>query len=64
MKPTRFVLLFMSMFYLAAWLPCSCQQTVGVFLNTEEAEAGYTFFAPVGSTDTFLIDMEGRLVRR
>ncbi len=37
-------------------------QTVGLFLNTDEAWEGYTLFAPMGYRDTYLIDMEGRLV--
>lgn len=38
------------------------EQTVGVFVNEPGAYPGYTLFAPVSSTTTYLIDMEGRLV--
>ncbi len=37
-------------------------QTVGLFLNMPGATPGYTLFAPVGSTTTYLIDSYGRLV--
>jgi len=39
----------------------SGQQTVGLFLNTDESYDGYTLFAPIGSTTTFLIDNCGEL---
>lgn len=38
------------------------ERTVGLLLNTEDAWEGYTLFAPLRSTTTYLIDMEGRLV--
>jgi hypothetical protein len=34
----------------------------GLLLNTEGAFKGYTLFAPIGSTKTFLIDMDGHVV--
>ncbi|MFQ5498483.1 MAG: aryl-sulfate sulfotransferase [Candidatus Zixiibacteriota bacterium] len=37
-------------------------QTVGLFLNDTAAFEGYTFFAPMTSTETYLIDMFGREV--
>ena len=37
-------------------------QTVGLFLNNPGATPGYTLFAPIGSTTTYLIDSYGRLV--
>ncbi|MCF8373890.1 MAG: aryl-sulfate sulfotransferase [Bacteroidales bacterium] len=38
------------------------QQTIGLFLNTEESYNGYTLFAPMRNTSTFLIDNCGELV--
>jgi len=38
-------------------------QTVGLFLNTPKAFAGYTLFAPKHYTDTYLIDNQGQIVR-
>ena len=49
----------------AATAPPSARaaQTVGLFLNdSTRASAGYTLFAPVRSTTTYLIDMHGLLV--
>ncbi len=39
-------------------------QTVGLFLNTPQAFAGYTLMAPKHNTVTYLIDNEGRIVHR
>jgi hypothetical protein len=38
------------------------QQTVGLFLNTTNAFEGYTLFAPINSTETYLIDNCGEKV--
>lgn len=38
------------------------QQTVGLFLNTPNAFEGYTLFAPINSTETYLIDNCGEKV--
>jgi len=38
------------------------QQTVGLFLNTADAFDGYTLFAPINSTETYLIDNCGEKV--
>jgi hypothetical protein len=38
-------------------------QTVGLFLNDARAQDGYTLFAPIGYTSTYLIDNRGLLVR-
>ncbi len=38
-------------------------RTVGVLLNTDDAFAGYTLFSGLRSKTTYLIDMEGRIVR-
>lgn len=39
-------------------------QTVGLFLNTPKAFAGYTLFAPKHNTVTYLIDNAGRVVHQ
>ena len=39
-------------------------QTVGVFLNTPKAFAGYTLFAPKHNTVTYLMDNAGRIVHQ
>lgn len=41
----------------------SAQQTVGLFTNTPQAHNGYTLFAPMGSTTTYLIDNCGEMVQ-
>lgn len=38
------------------------EQTVGLFINSDEAYKGYTLFAPSTSETTYLIDMEGQMV--
>ncbi len=38
------------------------QQTVGLFINEEGSFEGYTLFAPIRSTTTYLIDNQGLLV--
>ncbi len=38
------------------------ERTVGLLLNEESASSGMTLFAPFGSTTTYLIDLEGRIV--
>ena len=39
-------------------------QTVGLFLNTPKASAGYTLFAPKHNTVTYLMDNQGRVVHQ
>ncbi len=38
------------------------EQTVGLFLNTTSAQEGYTLFAPMRSSETYLIDNDGLVV--
>jgi len=38
--------------------------TRGVLVNTAEATAGYTLFAPLNGTSTYLIDLDGGVVRQ
>jgi len=40
----------------------SANQTVGLIYQTAQAFSGYTLFAPIHSTNTYLIDMDGKLV--
>lgn len=42
----------------------SAQPTIGVRLNTDKAQPGYTFFSPFSGTRAYLIDNCGRLVNR
>jgi len=58
----RTALLYIALVALYAAVPAHAQQTVGLFLNDEDSFEGYTLFAPMASTDTFLIDNEGRLI--
>ena len=57
---------YLNTFFLIAFLfgtiTTSAQQTVGLFQNTADAYNGYTLFAPLGSTTTYLIDNCGELV--
>jgi len=46
---------------LSGIVPVLAQQTVGLFLNTEDAYEGYTLWSPRFET-SYLIDNEGRLV--
>ena len=39
-------------------------QTVGLFINKDEAFEGYTLFAPIRYKTTYLIDMQGMLVNK
>ena len=48
-----------------AVLPAGAQtQTVGLFLNTPEAQPGYTIVSPIQATGTYLIDVGGHPVHR
>lgn len=38
--------------------------TVGLIVNTEQAQEGYTLFAPFTSTETYLIDIDGHVIRQ
>ncbi|MEM7102740.1 MAG: aryl-sulfate sulfotransferase [Bacteroidota bacterium] len=54
--------LLISLFLLTFFYLAKAQQTVGIFTNTPEAFDGYTLFAPITSTETYLIDNCGELV--
>jgi len=43
--------------------PKELKEKVGLLLNDPKAFQGYTLFAPMGSTKTYLIDMQGKVVR-
>ena len=49
-------------FLLSHHLTQAQEQTVGLFFNDSEAFNGYTLFAPIRYTTTYLIDNDGRLV--
>ncbi len=54
--------LFFLLTFLCGTMTLSAQQTVGLFQNTVDAYNGYTLFAPLGSTTTYLIDNCGELI--
>lgn len=60
------ILSSVTMILIAMLLICNGMQaqtrTVGVLLHEAEAADGYTLFAPMPSTTTYLIDNDGRLV--
>ena len=63
----RFVMRYLPVVALAALLagftPAAAQdQTVGLFAYDTNSYEGYTFFAPMSSTTTYLIDNYGRTV--
>ncbi len=58
-KNKAFLLLFFISFLI---LKINAQHTVGIFINNLQSFDGYTLFAPIGSTNTFLIDNCGKLV--
>lgn len=53
---------YLFLFLLFVGSPLSAQQTVGLFINTPEAFPGYTLFAPMGNTTTYLINNCGQKV--
>ena len=55
MKIISIILLFFS-------LSLAQEQTVGLFLNSDQAFPGYTLFAPNRSSTTYLIDNNGEMV--
>ncbi|MCP4901915.1 MAG: arylsulfotransferase (ASST) [bacterium] len=56
---TPLVIIF---FLIVTTSPVAAQQTVGLFINEEGSFRGYTLFAPLRSTTTYLIDHEGQFV--
>jgi len=57
MKRTFFIIIHLLVF--------NClysQQTVGLFLNTPQSYDGYTMFAPMANTTTYLIDNCGEYI--
>lgn len=62
MRPSSFSYLMFSFFFLNSFNPMFGQQTVGLFSNTPESFDGYTLFAPMSGTTTYLIDNCGEKV--
>ena len=66
MKDTRTYAILACLLVLATFISnpgtVRAQQTVGLFLNDPASWEGYTLFAPVPSTTTYLIDNDGLLV--
>lgn len=56
--------LFSFLLSLSLLLTLSAQQTVGLFSYEEDTFEGYTLFAPLRSTNTYLLDNCGRLVHQ
>lgn len=53
------LILFSFLFTISAYAQ---EQTVGLFLNKTSAQDGYTLFAPMRSSETYLIDNDGYVV--
>jgi len=51
-------------FFLTPLLSINSQNTVGTILNTDQALNGYTLFAPLISTETYLINNCGEIVNQ
>lgn len=65
MNRNSFILLLIGLLGITSLMPLNAQdQTVGLFINEDGAFEGYTFFAPIRYTTTYLIDMQGRLVHK
>jgi len=62
MFKTRYGVLLIATVVFLAPAAVSAQQTVGLFLNDAGSFDGYTLFAPMPSTTTYLIDNHGKLV--
>lgn len=56
-------LLFATLLLSVAWSTWGQTQTVGTFVNTEEAWPGYTLLDPMGTGNTYLIDACGQVVQ-
>jgi hypothetical protein len=56
-----FLPIAIAIFFVSA--PVHAQQTVGLFINGESSYDGYTLFTPISSTNTYLIDNEGKQVQ-
>lgn len=56
----RIITALVAVFFLQ--FPLQSQQTVGVFINEEEAMDGYMFFSPLSSTTAYLIDNCGYVI--
>ncbi|MCB0714145.1 MAG: aryl-sulfate sulfotransferase [Ignavibacteriae bacterium] len=64
MKNSHFIIPFLLLSILLPSFSASAQdRTVGLIFSKEGASNGYTLFAPMSSTTTYLIDGEGRTVR-
>lgn len=55
-------ILFFSFFLVLSSVNLHAQQTIGLFANTPDAFDGYTLFAPINNTETYLIDNCGEKV--
>lgn len=54
--------LFFSLLFVLLTVNIQAQQTVGLFANSTKAFEGYTLFAPINNTETYLIDNCGEKV--
>lgn len=65
MARTRTTVAVTILFFLAAALPAAAQENdFGLIQKEEGLYEGYTLLAPIGSTTTFLIDMDGKIVNK
>ena len=56
------VRIFLTLIFISLVSLVQSQQTVGLFLNTEESLNGYTLFAPMAGKTTYLVDNCGYVV--
>ena len=62
MTRLKFIIVVTLCWFCAFTTSIAQEQTIGWFLNSQDAYDGYTLFAPISYTDTYLIDNCGKLI--